>query len=137
MLNMTLDQYEYSVVDYGRPTNLKLYEEDKATLFTGTGYDGVIQGFKRRNDGTFYWWNDVTRGLAVSGIGAQVVSNIDISFSIGNNTGTFAFTKSNLPSIPGYLWLKAVLFKGGTGLSDATEVVSSDFVRVWIVMGRT
>ena len=134
---MTLDQYEYSVVDYGRATNLKLYEEDKATLFTGTGYDGVIQGFKRRNDGTFYWWNDVTRGLAVSGIGAQTVSNIDIVWTQDNNEGTFAFTKSNLPSIPGYLWIKAVLYKGGSGLSDATEVVSSNFVRVFVEMGRT
>lgn len=133
---MTLDQYEYSSIDYGRATNLKLYEEDKATLFTGTGYSGVIQGFKRHNDGTFYFWNDVSRGIAVSGIGAQVVSNVPITFTQDNNEGNFAYTKAIQPSIPGYLWIKALLFKGGTGISDATELVSSDFVRVYVEMGR-
>lgn len=207
---MTLDQYEFATVDFGRSTNLKFYNEDKATLFAGTGYTGVIQGFKRRSDGTFYYWNDVTRGIAVSGFGAQVVSDIDIVFeapTVGSNTitnegtapytsvptvtfsggsptrnatgiavlqdgkvidiimtdrgskftsvptiafsgggtgagaaataildtgenhGTFAFTESNLANIPGYLWLKAVLSKGGT------EVISSKFVRVFVEFG--
>jgi hypothetical protein len=213
MLNMTLDQYEFSTVDFGRPIFIKLYQEDKATLFGSTGYSGVIQGFKRRSDGSFYYWNDVTRGIAVSGFGAQVVSNIDITFAkqvasvtvnnggsgyttppiitfvptgedvtatatstiIGgvinevevtnpgagylttpaititggggaggnlqavmtesSDEGTFQFTKSNLANIPGYLWIKAVLFKGGTGLGDATEVISSKFVRVFVDFG--
>lgn len=133
---MTLDQYEYAQLDYGRPTNLKLYEEDKATLFTGTGYEGVIQAFKRHSDGTYSYWFDVSRGVSVTGLGAQVISNVPITFTSGNNTGSFVWTKANLPFIPGYLWIKAKLFKGGTGIDDATELVSSDFVRVFVEFGQ-
>jgi hypothetical protein len=217
MLNMTLSQYEYAQNDYGRPTNVRLYEEDKATLFGGGDYDGVIQAFKRHSDGTFAYWFDISRGMAVTGLGAQVIGNVPITFpdlqvkestvtsggtgyvtppnpvfelapsggrtaqgisfltgdqvsrieitdpglypapmipgitftgggggsgatatavmEKANAIGTFVWDKSNLPTIPGYLWLKAKLFKGGTGLDDATVVVSSDLVRVYVEFG--
>ncbi len=136
MLSMTMDQYEFAQFDFGRPTNIKLYEEDKATLFTGSGFQGVIRSYKRHTDGTFYYWQDVARGIAVTGFGAQVINDVPIVFTSGNNEGNFTWTKDALPTIPNYLWIKALLFKGGTGINDATELISSKFVRVYVEFGQ-
>ena len=133
MLNIVMDQYEFAQYDFGRPTNIKLYEEDKKTLFTGTGFTGVIQAFKRHGDGSFFPFRDVARGLAIFGIGAQIISNVDINFTIDNHTGTFSWNSNDLPTVPGYLWIKALLFKGP--INARTEAVSSDFKRVFIHFG--
>lgn len=128
MLSMVADQFEYSQYDFGRPTNIKLYEEDKKTLFTGTGYTGVIQSFKRHGDGSFFPFRDVARGLAVMGFIAQIIEDVPISFTSGNHTGTFVWDATKQPTVQGYLWLKAVLKKSG-------ESVSSKLIRVYIQPG--
>ena len=127
---MTLSQHEYTQYDFGRPTTLKLYEEDKSTLFTGTGYTGVIQSFKRHGDGSFFPFRDVARGLAIMGIGAQIISNVPITFTVGNNTGNFTWTDTLLPTVPGYMWLKALLTNTSTN-----AVVSSKLLRVFVEFG--
>lgn len=135
MLNMVMDQYEFAQYDFGRDINIKLYEEDKETLFTDTDFDGgVIQSFKRHGDGSFFPFRDVARGLSVFGIGAQIIENIDINFSVNFNTGTFTWTNTKQPTVPSYLWIKAVLFKGDLNASP-TRVVSSDFIRVMVHFG--
>ena len=133
MLNLTLDQYEYAQYDFGTPTNLKLYKEDKKTLFDGSGYSGVIQSFKRHGDGSFFPFRDVARGLAVMGFVAQIISDVDINFTVGNNTGTFTWTNDKRPAVLGFIWLKAVLHKGP--LSAPTELLSSNFIRIHIPAG--
>ena len=135
MLQLTMDQYEFAQYDFGRPINIKLYLEDKETLNDDTDYNGgVIQSFKRHGDGSFYPYRDVARGLSVFGIGAQIIANIDITFSVNYNTGTFTFDNTLLPTVPSYMWMKAVLFKG-TSLESATKKVSSDLVRVFVEFG--
>lgn len=132
-----MSQYEFAQYDYGRPTNIKLYQEDKATPFNATGYDGVIQAYKRHTDGTFYYWQDVARGIAVTGFGAQVINNVPITWTTqGSAEGTFVWTKQDNPTIPKYLWLKAKLYTAGQTISDADAIISSNLVRVYVEFGQ-
>lgn len=124
VLRLVLDQYEFMRFDFGRTINFKLYEEDGTTLFSETGFTGVIKSFKRRGDRAFFF-RDVERALSVIGQVAQVIGNVDVSFSIGNHTGTFAWTATLRPTIPGYLWLECQLQKTGA-------TVSSELVRVYV-----
>lgn len=128
-----MDQYEFGQYDFGTPINIKLYDNDYSTPFGGTGYSGVIQSFKRHGDGSFFPFRDVSRGLSIFGIGAQIIDNVDISFTSNNNEGAFSWDSSKLPTVTGYLWLKALLYKGN--ISNATERLSSDFVRVYVNFG--
>lgn len=88
MLQMTMDQYEFAQYDFGRATNIKLYDEDKETLFNNIGYTGVVQSFKRHGDGSFFPFRDVARGLAVMGIGAQIIANVPLSLETGEVIGS-------------------------------------------------
>ena len=83
---MTVNQYEFAQYDFGRETTIKLYEEDKETQFNPFGYTGVIQSFKRHGDGSFFPFRDVARGLAVMGIGAQIIADVSLSLEIGDVT---------------------------------------------------
>lgn len=130
MLQMTANQYEFAQYDFGRATTIKLYEEDKSTLFSETGYTGVIQSFKRHGDGSFFPFRDVARGLAVMGIGAQIIADVPIIFTVDNNTGTFTWTEALRPTVPGYMWLKAVLTK-----TSDNSTVSSKLLRVFVELG--
>ena len=135
MLQMQMDQFEFAQYDFGRPINIKLYLEDYSTLNDDTDYDGgVIQSFKRHGDGSFFPYRDVSRGLSVFGIGAQIIANVDITFTTDFNTGSFTWDSTLLPTVPSYMWLKAVLFKG-TSIEAATKKVSSDLVRVFVEFG--
>ena len=124
VLRLVLDQFEFMRFDFGRITNFKLYEEDGTTLFTGTGHTGVIKSFKRHGDRAFFF-RDVAKALSVVGILAQVIADVDVTFTTGNHTGTFKWTESLRPSIPGYLWLELQLVKTGVQ-------ISSELVRVFI-----
>jgi len=107
-----LDQYEFMRFDFGRIINFKLYEEDGTTLFSETGHTGVIKSFKRHGDRAFFF-RDVAKALSVVGIVSQVIADVDVTFTTGNHTGTFKWTESLRPSIPGYLWLELQLVKTG------------------------
>lgn len=130
MLQMTASQYEFAQYDFGRSTTIKLYEEDKATLFDDSNYTGVIQSFKRHGDGSFFPFRDVARGLAIMGIGAQIIADVPISFDGGSGIGTFTWTETLRPTVPGYMWLKAVL----TNINDGSTV-SSKLLRVFVELG--
>lgn len=128
-----MDQFEFAQYDFGSTINIKLYKEDKKTLFDGSGFSAVIQSFKRHGDGSFFPFRDVARGLAVMGIGAQIIGNVPITFTTGNHTGTFKWDKTLLPTVPSYMWLKALLFK--PDLQATTEKISSKLLRVYVELG--
>lgn len=110
--------------DYGNTIAFKLYNED-LTPFNATGYTGVLKSYKRHGDRAFFF-RDVERALSVVGTLAQVIGNIDVTWtSQSTGEGTFAYTSTLRPTIPGYLWLEVELTKSGAQLS-------SDLVRVYI-----
>ena len=103
---MVLSQYEFARYDFGRDVNFKLYQEDGETPFDASGYTGVLKSFKRAGDRAFFF-RDVERALSVTGQLAQVISDITISFTTQTDgVGTFAYTSTLRPTIPGYLWLE-------------------------------
>jgi hypothetical protein len=110
--------------DYGSDITFKLYNED-LSAFNATGYDGVLKSFKRHGDRAFFF-RDVERALSVVGTIAQVIPDIDVTWTTqSSGIGKFAYTASNRPTIAGNLWLEVQLTKSGTQLS-------SDMVRVYI-----
>jgi len=122
---MVLDQYEFARFDFGRNVNFKLYQEDGETPFDASGYTSVLKSFKRAGDRAFFF-RDVERALSVIGQLAQVISDITIVFtSQTDGIGTFAFTNSLRPTIPGYLWLEIQLTKAG-------EQTSSELIKVYV-----
>lgn len=124
VLRLVLDQYEFMRYDFGRDVNFKLYEEDGTTLFSETGYTGVVKAFKRHGDRAFFF-RDVAKALTVIGQVSQIIADVDVTFTIANHTGTFAWDSTKRPNIPGYLWLEVQLAKTGAQ-------VSSELVRVFV-----
>ena len=110
--------------DYGNTISFKLYNED-LTQFDASGYTGVLKSYKRHGDRAFFF-RDVERALSVVGSLAQVIPDITVSWTTQNiGEGTFAYTSSNRPTIPGNLWLEVELTKSGVQLS-------SDLVKVYV-----
>ena len=128
-LRLAIDIPDFVRYEFGRAINIKLYEEDGTTLFTGSGYTGVIKAFKRHGDKA-YFYRDVARALSVIGEMAQVISDVPITFTSGNHTGSFAWTETARPNIPGYLHLIAVLTKSGA------QVMSEPY-RVYVFPGES
>jgi len=122
---MVLDQYEFARYDFGRAVTFRLYQEDGETEFDASGYTGVLKSFKRAGDRAFFF-RDVERALSVTGQLAQVISDIAVVFTTQTaGVGTFAFTSTLRPTIPGYLWLEVQLTKAG-------EQTSSELIRVFV-----
>jgi len=120
-----LDQYEFARFDFGRAVTFRLYQEDGETEFDASGYTGVLKSFKRAGDRAFFF-RDVERALSVIGQLAQIITDITISFTTQTaGVGTFAYTESARPTVPGYLWLEIQLVKAG-------EQTSSELVRVFV-----
>lgn len=110
--------------DYGTNIAFKLYNED-LTAFNATGYTGVVKSYKRHGDRAFFF-RDVERALSVVGTLAQVIPDIAVSWTTqSSGEGTFAYTSTNRPTIPGNLWLEIELVKSGVQLS-------SDLVKVYV-----
>ena len=110
--------------DFGSTIAFKLYNED-LTQFDATGFTGVLKSYKRHGDRAFFF-RDVERALSVVGTLAQVIQDIDVTFTTQNiGEGEFAYTSDKRPTIPGMLWLEVELKKSG-------EQLSSDLVRVYI-----
>ena len=110
--------------DYGETIAFKLYNED-LTAFNASTYTGVLKTFKRHGDRAFFF-RDVERALSVVGTLAQIVGDITVSWTDqANGEGTFAYTESLRPTVPGYMWLEVQLTKSGAQ-------ISSDLVRVYI-----
>lgn len=122
---MVLDQYEFMRHDFGRPVTFRLYQEDGETPFDASGYTGVLKSFKRAGDRAFFF-RDVERALSVIGQVAQIITDITIVFTTQTDgVGTFAYTESAKPTVPGYLWLEIQLVKAG-------EQTSTELVRVYV-----
>jgi len=125
VLRMVLDQYEFARFDFGRAVTFRLYQEDGITPFDASGYTGVLKSFKRAGDRAFFF-RDVERALSVIGQLAQIIIDISVTFTTQTDgVGTFAYTESARPSVPGYLWLEIQLTKSG-------EQTSSELVRVFV-----
>ena len=119
------DQYEFARYDFGRNITFRLYEEDGVTTFNATGYTGVIKSFKRHGDRAFFF-RDVAKALTVIGQVAQIIGDISVTFTdIANGVGTWAWTSSERPSIPGVLWIELQLTKVG-------EQTSSELVKTYV-----
>lgn len=111
--------------DFGNDIAFKLYNEDLTAFDASTYTTAVVKSFKRHGDRAFFF-RDVERALSVVGTLAQVIGNIDVSWTTqASGEGTFAYTSDSRPTIPGYLWLEVELQKSGAQLS-------SDLVRVYI-----
>lgn len=125
MLRLTLSQYEWARYDFGRNTTFRLYEEDGTTAFDATGYTGVVKAFKRHGDRAFFF-RDVERALTVVGNLAQIINDITVSWTTqASGIGTFAWTQSDRPSVPGFLWIEVQLTKTG-------EQTSSELIRTFV-----
>jgi len=122
---MVLDQYEFARYDFGRDVNFELYQEDGETPFDASGYTGVLKSFKRAGDRAFFF-RDVERALSVIGQIAQIITDIDITFTTQTDgVGTFKYTESVRPTVPGYMWLEIQLTKAG-------ERTSTELIRVYV-----
>ena len=122
---MVLDQYEFARFDFGRAVTFRLYLEDGETPFDASGYTGVLKSFKRAGDRAFFF-RDVERALSVIGQLAQIITDITVSFTTQTDgVGTFTYTSSARPTVPGYLWLEIQLTK-------ANEQTSSELIRVFV-----
>jgi len=122
---MVLDQYEFARFDFGRNVTFKLYQEDGETPFDASGYTGVLKSFKRSGDRAFFF-RDVERALSVIGQLAQIIIDVAVTFTTQTDgVGTFAYTETARPTVPGYLWLEIQLVKSG-------EQTSSELVRVFV-----
>jgi len=125
VLRLILDQYEFMRYDFGRDVVFKLYQEDGETPFDASGYTGVLKSFKRAGDRAFFF-RDVERALSVIGQVAQIITDIAVTFTTATDgEGTFKYTDSAKPTVPGYLWLEIQLVKAG-------EQTSTELVRVYI-----
>jgi len=117
----TLDAYEFNRYDFGETINFKLYKYtgdgiDTFTEFDATAYDTVvIKVFKRHGDRAFFF-RDVAKALTVIGQVAQIISDIAATFTVkSSGTGSFAFTQTLRPTIPGYFWVMVQLRKNAGG----------------------
>ena len=125
VLSMTLGQYEFARFDFGRPVTFELFQEDKETPFDASGYTGVLKSFKRAGDRAFFF-RDVERALSVIGQIAQIITDIPVTFTTQTDgVGTFAYTETARPTVPGYLWLEIQLTKSG-------EQTSTELIRVFV-----
>jgi len=125
VLSLVLDQYEFMRYDFGRAVTFRLYTEDKETPFDASGYTGVLKSFKRAGDRAFFF-RDIERALSVIGQVAQIITDITVSWTTQTDgVGTFSYTESARPTVPGYLWLEIQLTKSG-------EQTSTELVRVYI-----
>jgi len=113
VLRLVFDQYEWMQNDFGRNTNFKIYQEDGETPFDASGYTGVVKAYKRQGDRAFFF-RDVERAMSVIGQIAQVISDITVSWTVQTDgTGTWKWTSTLKPSIPGALWIEIQLTKSG------------------------
>ncbi len=125
MLRLVFDQYEFARYDFGRNIVFKLYSEDGITPFNATGYTGVVKSFKRHGDRAFFF-RDVAKALTVVGQVAQIIGDITVSWTTqASGEGTWAWTSSERPSIPGVLWIEIQLTKSG-------EQTSSELIRTYV-----
>ena len=110
--------------DFGSTIAFKLYNED-LTTFDADGYTGVLKTYKRHGDRAFFF-RDVERALSVIGQLAQIITDIAVTFTTQTDgVGTFAYTETVRPTVPGYLWLEIQLTKSG-------EQTSTELVRVFV-----
>ncbi len=124
MLQLTFDQYEFARYDFGRNIAFKLYDED-GVAFDASGYTGVVKSFKRHGDRAFFF-RDVAKALTVVGQVAQIIGDIDVAWTTQNiGEGTWAWTSSERPSIPGVLWIEIQLKKSG-------EQTSTELIRTYV-----
>ncbi len=130
VLKIRFDQYEFARYDYGRTIAFKIYEEDGITQFDATADSLdtiVIKSFKRHGDRAFFF-RDVARALSVLGIMAQMIEDVPAVWTTQNiGEGTFAWTETLRPSIPGYLWLEAQLSD-----TPKTKQVSTELIRTFV-----
>ena len=125
MLQLRIDQYEFARYDFGRPVVIKIYDEDGGQFDASTYTKSVIKCFKRHGDKAFFF-RDVARALTVIGQVSQIISDIDIVWTTQNiGEGSFKWTSSNRPSIPGVLWIELQLTKSG-------EQLSSELIRTYV-----
>ena len=124
MLQLLLDEYEFARYDFGTTINFKLYD-NSGNQFDADGFTGVIKAFKRHGDRAFFF-RDVAKALTVVGQIAQIIGDIDVTWTTQNiGEGSFKWTSSNRPSIPGVLWIELQLKK-----SD--EQLSSELIRTYV-----
>lgn len=111
--------------DYGNSIAFKLYNED-LTAFDASSYtSAVVKTFKRHGDRAFFF-RDVERALSVVGTIAQIVGDIDVTWTDqSSGEGTFSYTDSARPSVTGIHWIEVQLKKSGAQLS-------SDLVRIYV-----
>jgi hypothetical protein len=124
---MTLNQYEFARYDYGRTITGKIYEEDGSTAFNATGLTGVVKAFKRHGDRAFFF-RDVARALTVIGQVAQLISDVDITWTTqASGEFSFAWTAEKRPHTPGYMWLEVQMVD-----SPKTKQISTELIRVMV-----
>lgn len=134
MLNLVLGDPQYGQYDYGNDITIQVYQQDKATPFDASGLNAVIQTFKRYGDDNFLPFKDVARAIRLTGNMAQVIDDVDITFTTPNlGQGTFQWSKTDRPSLFGRFWIRAVLINGTTKNDDPRE--STRFVPIYVHPG--
>jgi len=130
----TFDAYEYNRYDFGKTQNFKLYEYKGDGIDTWTAFDAttdswdtvVIKAFKRHGDRAFFF-RDVAKALTVIGQVAQLIGDVTAAWTTqASGEGSFNWTNTLRPTVPGYLWLMVQL-RQATG-----EQESSQLVRVYV-----
>ena len=122
MLTLTLDQYEFAQGDFGRTINFNLYNED-GSIFDVTDHTGIIQGLRRNKQVTNDWFFDVSKGMAVKGVGDQIIADVPVNL----DNLTFEWNSILYANIPGYLQLRVIV------TNDITDVeISTDLIRTLV-----
>ncbi len=121
MLNLVLGDPQYGQYDFGNTINVKIYQQDKSSLFDLTGLTGVIQTFKRYGDDNFLPFKDVARAIRLTGNMAQVIDDIPLVIATPQSSAVLSYIVTNQGS--GYSASPTVTVTGGGG-SDATVIVT-------------
>lgn len=111
--------------DFGETIAFKLYNQDDSVFNASTFTGAVVKTFKRHGDRAFFF-RDVAKALTVQGQIAQVINDINISWtSQATGEGTFAYTANDRPTISGHMWIEFQVTKTGAQ-------ISSDLIRIYI-----
>lgn len=111
--------------DHGEAIPFKLYNEDETQFDASTFTGAVAKTYKRHGDRAFFH-RDVAKSLTIQGQIAQVVNDIDVTWTTQNiGEGTITYTATDRPGISGYMWVSIQVTKTDTQ-------ISSDLIRIFI-----